>query len=158
MRSEVVASAATEIATIGANRVSEKWSGMNSVEYPRSSILRACARHDAASTSPCVWTPNRNVRGCANSGSRELGDDRSERVHLLDRHHVIAHVPARAPPLERLDHLIDGADEDRRAVEHLLGGRLERARHHLLQLARVVGEVHEAGERLDLEVGEARAG
>src|SRR6476620_3012368 len=141
MRSEVVASAATEIATIGANRVSEKWSGMNSVEYPRSSILRACARHDAASTSPCVWTPTRN-----------------ERVHLLDRHHVIAHVPARAPPLERLDHLIDGADEDRRAVEHLLGGRLERARHHLLQLARVVGEVHEAGERLDLEVGEARAG
>src|SRR5262252_8731698 len=105
MRNVVVASAATAIATMGAKRVSEKWSGMNSVEYPRSSILRACARHDAASTSPWVWTPKRNLRGCPISGAGELGDDGSEVVHVLDRHHVIAHVPARASPFERLDHL-----------------------------------------------------
>src|SRR5262245_190941 len=124
MRSVGVASAATAIAAIGAKRVSEKWSGMNSVEYPRSSILRACARHDAASMSPWVWTPNRNLRGCAISGPRELRDDGCERIHLLDRHHVVAHVPTRAPPLERLDHLVDAADEDHRAVEHFLGRRV----------------------------------
>src|SRR4051794_4738737 len=145
------------MATIGAKRVSEKWSGMKSVEYPRSSILRACARHDAASRSPWVWTPNRNFRGCATSGARELRDDRRERVHLLDRHHVIAHLPARASALESLDHLVDRADEDRRTVEDVVGRRLERARHHLLQLRRVVGEVDEAGQRLDLQVGESRA-
>src|SRR4029079_3543327 len=117
MRSVVVASAATAIATIGAKRVSEKWSGMNSVEYPRSSILRACARQAAASTSPCVCTPKRNLRGCAISGARQLRDDGCERVHLLDRHHVVRHGPAGAAALERLDHLVDGADEDGRAVE-----------------------------------------
>src|SRR3954462_9915042 len=124
MRSVVVASAATEMATIGAKRVSEKWSGMNSVEYPRSSILRACARHDAASTSPCVWTPNLNRRGWAISGPGQLLDDGCERVHLFDGHHVVAHVPTGAAALERLGHLPDGADEDRRTVEHVIRRRL----------------------------------
>src|SRR3954447_24718381 len=142
---------------IGAKRLSEKWSGMKSVEYPRSSILRACARHDAASTAPCVWTPNRNFRGCATSGARKLGDDGCERVDLLDRHDVIAHVPARASPLERFDHVVDRADQDRRTVEAVVRRRLERPGHHLPELRRVVGEVDEAAQRLDLEVAEPRA-
>src|SRR5690349_22663290 len=53
------------------------------------------------------------------SSARELRDDGCECIHLLDRYDVVADVPARAPALQRLDHLVDGADEDRRAVEQI---------------------------------------
>src|SRR5215218_3021364 len=62
MRNVVVAAAANESATIGANGASTKWSGMKRVEYPRSSILRACAAHSAPVRAADACTPNRNFR------------------------------------------------------------------------------------------------
>ena len=53
-----MASAATVRATRGPNW-SSKWSGMNSVEYPRASILRAVARQAAPLSALDSWTPNR---------------------------------------------------------------------------------------------------
>ena len=61
-----------------------------------------------------------------------FADDGSEGVDLLDRHDVVAHVPALATALERLDHLLDGADEDRPGLSSTSSGvGLERACHHL---------------------------
>src|SRR6266581_186844 len=48
MRNCSVAAAAKEIPTIDASCMPTKWSGMNNVEYPRSSILRAFSRQSAA--------------------------------------------------------------------------------------------------------------
>src|SRR5215218_8877557 len=62
MRNVLVAAAANPSATIGANGASTKWSGMNSVEYPRPSSLRACSAHPAPVRAPDACTPNRNLR------------------------------------------------------------------------------------------------
>src|SRR3954467_3658521 len=62
MRNVVVAAAANGSATIGASGASTKWSGMNSVEYPRPSIFRACSAHSAPVRAVDACTPKRNFR------------------------------------------------------------------------------------------------
>ncbi len=60
MRRVVVASAAAINAGMGAYW-SSKWSGMKSVENPRSSILRAFAAQSSREAAREVCTPKRNL-------------------------------------------------------------------------------------------------
>ena len=69
-----MASAAAISAGTGASW-SPKWSGRNSVEYPRSSTLRARAARSPPGAVE-IWTPNRNVRGWAIGAGTLLAADR----------------------------------------------------------------------------------
>ena len=67
MRRCVVAPAAAISAGTGASW-SPKWSGMVSVEYPRSSAMRACSAHARADAAVVIWAAKRNGRWEAMAG------------------------------------------------------------------------------------------
>ncbi len=119
--------------------------------------MRAFSRQSRADVAPPVWTPKRNLRSCAIT-SRQSCDHRRELLHHVDADDDVAHLPALAPRVQVVDHLLERSHEDDGRLERLLGRDSERCGHHLGHRGAVVGEVHEAGERLDLEVVEPVAG
>ena len=66
--------------------------------------------------------PRRPARaGLRRSGAGQRRDHGCERVGVLLGHDDIAHLPALAPRLQLLDHLVDRADEQRRRLQRDLG-------------------------------------
>ena len=100
MRTVVVASATAISAGTGASW-SVKWSGIVTVEYPRSSMRRACSTQPAASGGPDSWTPKRNGRGSERSRRRTYRrtpncTERSARAgRSLSAERVVAGCPDR---------------------------------------------------------------
>ena len=157
MRSVVVCAAAIAIAGIGASS-SPKWSGMNSVEYPRSSSLRALSRHADADVAFEICTPNRNGLVMLLLLSGEARDDRRERLGRLDRHDDVRHLPALAPLLERLDDARRLDADERGGASTRVG--LRRRRTSPPSPSRIADASSvtctKPTQRLDLEVVEAR--
>src|SRR5437016_14255229 len=112
MRSVVVASAAAIRAGTGASW-SPKWSGMNSVEKPRSSTLRALATHSSRDRALAICAPKRNffVLGMARTLIVEFVDMSAG----ADHDHVIYTGKGEFDRIE-LGHLMPGMSQSRQII------------------------------------------